>query len=332
MGVHDVVVADRLRGLGAEHLAREDAELAGQLALAEALERAGVDVPHLDAVAGGDDRVERGAGGAGEDVDLDALGGHLPGQLDHVDVHPAGVAGARLVERGGVQADHRHALHRLHRHLGILVDWSDSGEHRHRANDSRTHPRGLRTRGRRQWNHDHLRRPPSSPVPAAASAPQPPASSPPPATTSSAPPAARDRIEALAAEIGGTAVACDVTSEESVAALATTVGERLDVLVNNAGGAFGASPVSAADSDEWRQMYEVNVIGLMQVTRALLPALVASGAGAILNVGSTAGPDRLRGRRAATPPPSTAPRSSPRPCASSCGTSRCGSWRSRPGW
>ena len=98
-----------------------------------------------------------------------------------------------------------------------------------------------------------------------------------------------DRIEALAAEIGGTPVACDVTSQESVDALAAVVGERLDVLVNNAGGAFGAGPVSAADSDDWRRMYEVNVIGLVQVTRALLPALLASGAGAILNVGSTAG-------------------------------------------
>jgi NADP-dependent 3-hydroxy acid dehydrogenase YdfG len=98
-----------------------------------------------------------------------------------------------------------------------------------------------------------------------------------------------DRIEALAAEIGGTAVACDVTSEESVADLAEAVGDRLDVLVNNAGGAFGATPVSEASSDDWRRMYDVNVVGLMQVTRALLPALVASGAGVILNVGSTAG-------------------------------------------
>jgi NADP-dependent 3-hydroxy acid dehydrogenase YdfG len=98
-----------------------------------------------------------------------------------------------------------------------------------------------------------------------------------------------ERIEALAAEIGGTAVVTDVTSPTSVEALAAAVGERLDVLVNNAGGAFGLAPVAQADTDDWRRMYDVNVIGLMQVTRALLPALTASGAGAILNVGSTAG-------------------------------------------
>lgn len=98
-----------------------------------------------------------------------------------------------------------------------------------------------------------------------------------------------DRIVALADEIGGTPVECDVTSEKSVAGLAEAVGGRLDVLVNNAGGAFDAAPVAEASSDDWRRMYEVNVIGLMQVTKALLPALVASGAGVILNVGSTAG-------------------------------------------
>jgi NADP-dependent 3-hydroxy acid dehydrogenase YdfG len=98
-----------------------------------------------------------------------------------------------------------------------------------------------------------------------------------------------DRVAALAEEIGGTAVRCDVTAEDDVAALAEQVGPRLDVLVNNAGGAFGASPVAEAVSEDWRRMFEVNVIGLMQVTRALLPALVASGAGVILNVGSTAG-------------------------------------------
>jgi NADP-dependent 3-hydroxy acid dehydrogenase YdfG len=102
-----------------------------------------------------------------------------------------------------------------------------------------------------------------------------------------------DRIEALAADIGGTAVVCDVTSADSVAALAGVVGDRLDVLVNNAGGAFGATPVAEADTEDWRAMYDVNVIGLVQVTRALLPALLAAGrdagAGTIVNVGSTAG-------------------------------------------
>ena len=98
-----------------------------------------------------------------------------------------------------------------------------------------------------------------------------------------------ERVEELAREIGGTAVTCDVTDEDQVAALAAQVGSRLDVLVNNAGGAFGMTPVAEADSAQWRAMYEVNVIGLMQVTRALLPALLASGAGTILNVGSTAG-------------------------------------------
>jgi NADP-dependent 3-hydroxy acid dehydrogenase YdfG len=103
-----------------------------------------------------------------------------------------------------------------------------------------------------------------------------------------------DRVEALAAEIvarGGhaAAVTCDVTDADSVAELAAAVGGSLNVLVNNAGGAFGAGPVAEADSDDWRRMFEVNVIGLMQVTRALLPALIASGDAVILNVGSTAG-------------------------------------------
>jgi len=98
-----------------------------------------------------------------------------------------------------------------------------------------------------------------------------------------------DRIEALAKEIDGVAVACDVTSRESVAGLADAVGDRLHVLVNNAGGAFGSESVEAADPDDWRAMYEVNVIGLLQVTQALLPALRASGDGLIVNMGSTAG-------------------------------------------
>ncbi len=98
-----------------------------------------------------------------------------------------------------------------------------------------------------------------------------------------------ERIEALAAEIGGRAVRCDVTDDTSVTALADAVGPRLDVLVNNAGGAVGMEPVSEGDVDGWRWMFELNVLGALRVTKALLPALVASGDGVLVNVGSTAG-------------------------------------------
>ena len=97
-----------------------------------------------------------------------------------------------------------------------------------------------------------------------------------------------ERIEALAAEIAGTAITCDVTDPDSVAALAEAVA-TCHVLVNNAGGAFGTDRVEDADLDGWRRMYDINVIGLVRVTQALLPALRASGDALIINVGSTAG-------------------------------------------
>jgi hypothetical protein len=99
VGVNEVVVAERLRGLGAQHLAREHAQLTRQLALGQALERAGVDVAHRDPVVHRQDRVELRRGGAREDVDLDARRGQAPGELDHVDVEATGVAGAGLVQR-----------------------------------------------------------------------------------------------------------------------------------------------------------------------------------------------------------------------------------------
>ncbi len=97
------------------------------------------------------------------------------------------------------------------------------------------------------------------------------------------------RVEALAAEIGGHAVTCDVTDVASVAKLAAVAGPVVHVLINNAGGAFGAEPVATADPADWRAMYEVNVLGTLHVTQALLPALRGSGDAVIVNLGSTAG-------------------------------------------
>jgi NADP-dependent 3-hydroxy acid dehydrogenase YdfG len=98
-----------------------------------------------------------------------------------------------------------------------------------------------------------------------------------------------DRIEALAEEIDGLAVPCDVTDQASVAALAQAAGPVVHVLVNNAGGAFGSDTVEKSDPQQWRAMYDVNVLGTLHVTQALLPALRASGDAVIVNVGSTAG-------------------------------------------
>ena len=96
-----------------------------------------------------------------------------------------------------------------------------------------------------------------------------------------------DPIKELAAEIGGTAVVADVTDERAVAALADGL-DRVDVLVNNAGGARGLEPVADADVEHWRWMWESNVLGTLHVTRALLPKLIASGDGLIITVTSIA--------------------------------------------
>lgn len=97
-----------------------------------------------------------------------------------------------------------------------------------------------------------------------------------------------ERIEALADEIGGVAVSLDVTDPASVAAMAAGL-DVVHVLVNNAGGAFGADPVESADPEDWSAMYDVNVLGVLRVTQALLPALRASGEALVVNMGSIAG-------------------------------------------
>ncbi|WP_347954735.1 SDR family oxidoreductase [Gordonia aichiensis] len=96
-----------------------------------------------------------------------------------------------------------------------------------------------------------------------------------------------DRIEALAEEIGGRAMYLDVTDAASVERFVATL-DRADVLVNNAGGAKGLAPVSEANLEDWRWMWETNVVGTLRITKALLPKLEESGDGLIITITSTA--------------------------------------------
>jgi NADP-dependent 3-hydroxy acid dehydrogenase YdfG len=105
-----------------------------------------------------------------------------------------------------------------------------------------------------------------------------------------------DRLRDVAGPLGDAATTqvLDVTDADSVAAFSDTVAD-CRVLVNNAGGALGQDPIAEADEDQWRTMYESNVLGTMRVTRALLPKLVASGDGLVVSIGSVAAFEPYRG-------------------------------------
>lgn len=105
-----------------------------------------------------------------------------------------------------------------------------------------------------------------------------------------------ERVRAVAEPVGAVALELDVTDPESVGTFLDRAFRAFDrpdtelhLLVNNAGGALGLDPVADAVDDRWRTMYETNVMGTLRMTRALLPALVASGEGHVINVGSIAG-------------------------------------------
>ncbi|QNO38481.1 SDR family NAD(P)-dependent oxidoreductase [Protaetiibacter sp. SSC-01] len=104
-----------------------------------------------------------------------------------------------------------------------------------------------------------------------------------------------ERLDALAAEGVLTPIVADITVEEDVARVRAEVeaGGPLHALVNNAGGALGTESVEDAIPDDWRAMYEVNVIGTQRMIAALLPALrtgsVERGSGDIVAVTSIAG-------------------------------------------
>lgn len=105
----------------------------------------------------------------------------------------------------------------------------------------------------------------------------------------------RDRLDRLAAETGAATFAADVTSDGDIAALVAFLRERgpVNALVNVAGGAIGADSIERSSIDDWRQMYETNVLGVVRMTQALLPLLreasVEHPNSDILTVSSTAG-------------------------------------------
>lgn len=104
-----------------------------------------------------------------------------------------------------------------------------------------------------------------------------------------------DRLAALAAELGTDrvhALTLDVADRDGVqAAIAGLPGAfaGIDVLVNNAGLARGLEPAQSAELDDWDAMVDTNIKGLMYVTRAVLPGMVARDRGHVVNIGSTAG-------------------------------------------
>ncbi|HWO59025.1 MAG TPA: SDR family NAD(P)-dependent oxidoreductase [Umezawaea sp.] len=96
-----------------------------------------------------------------------------------------------------------------------------------------------------------------------------------------------DRLQGIADDIKGTAVELDVTDADSVAAFLDRVPEA-NVLVNNAGGARGMAGVLDYPEDDYRWMWETNVLGTLRMTKGLLPKLIASGDGHVVTVTSIA--------------------------------------------
>lgn len=105
----------------------------------------------------------------------------------------------------------------------------------------------------------------------------------------------QDRLDALRKELGADRVytlMLDVRSRELVTqAIASLPSDwsEIDILVNNAGLAAGVEVAQGANLDDWDAMVDTNIKGLLYVTRAVLPGMVARNRGHIVNIGSTAG-------------------------------------------
>lgn len=104
----------------------------------------------------------------------------------------------------------------------------------------------------------------------------------------------KDRLEGLSTELGAAflPVAMDVSDKSSINSALSglpAAWQTVDVLINNAGLALGIEPAHKASLEEWETMIETNCKGLVTMTHAMLPAMVARGSGMIINIGSVAG-------------------------------------------
>jgi NADP-dependent 3-hydroxy acid dehydrogenase YdfG len=97
-----------------------------------------------------------------------------------------------------------------------------------------------------------------------------------------------DKVREVGEPLNAVCMELDVTDAQSVEQFCAEIPEA-HVLVNNAGGALGLEPVAQSHDEDWKQMYDTNVLGLMRMTRALLPKLEGSGNGHVVNIGSIAG-------------------------------------------
>lgn len=109
-----------------------------------------------------------------------------------------------------------------------------------------------------------------------------------------------ERLAALQQELGANLlpIAMDVTEKQSINdALAglPAAWKEIDVLINNAGLALGIEPAYQASLDEWETMIATNTKGLVTITRAILPEMVARGRGLVINIGSVAGSNAYPG-------------------------------------
>ena len=108
----------------------------------------------------------------------------------------------------------------------------------------------------------------------------------------------KERLDALVADNAGldlVPVPGDISTEETVAAVVVAAGGRVDALANVAGIMDNFAPIHEVDDDLWDRVFRINVTALMRLTRAVMPLMLESGTGSVVNVASEAG---LRGSAA----------------------------------